>query len=83
MNCRFPVFVSNVFCLTQARQMLDFRCWRLEKVAPLHGAETGCFPQNGFSVSGSLSIISNRQPGVFREASSNGGTAADKTAGFV
>ena len=39
--------------------------------------------RSGLSVSGSLSIISGGQPGGFEEISSVGGTAADKTCGFV
>ena len=39
--------------------------------------------RSGLSVSGSLSIISDGQPGGFEENTAGGGTAADKTCGFV
>ena len=41
------------------------------------------FRRISFSVSGSPQIISSSQPGDFEEVSSDGGTAADKTCGFV
>ena len=50
----------------------------LEVVAGVPCAAGSVSPQNRFSVTGSLSIISGGQLGGFRENSSDGGTAAGK-----